>query len=129
MELISNSRDTEKSESSRHYRTNDFFPSLNTTYKLNDRHQMRFSYGRSINRSEFREVSPSVYYDFDLASDVQGNTELRSCYIDNIDLRYEFYPSRGESISLAAFYKHFDDQLKSGSPMKPRFLRMSSSKP
>lgn len=112
MELISNSRDTEKSESSRHYRTNDFFPSLNTTYKFNDRHQMRFSYGRSINRPEFREVSPSVYYDFDLASDVQGNTELRSCYVDNIDLRYEFYPSRGESISLAAFYKHFDSPIE-----------------
>lgn len=112
MELISNSRDTEKSEHSRHYRTNDFFPSLNTTYKFNDRHQMRFSYGRSINRPEFREVSPSVYYDFDLASDVQGNTELRSCYIDNIDLRYEFYPSRGESISLAAFYKHFDSPIE-----------------
>lgn len=112
MELISNSRDTEKSEHSRHYRTNNFFPSLNTTYKFNERHQMRFSYGRSINRPEFREVSPSVYYDFDLASDVQGNTELRSCYIDNIDLRYEFYPSRGESISLAAFYKHFDSPIE-----------------
>ena len=73
---------------------------------------MRFSYGRSINRPEFREVSPSVYYDFDLASDVQGNTELRSCYVDNIDLRYEFYPSRGESISLAAFYKHFDSPIE-----------------
>ena len=112
MELISNTRDYEKSETSHHYRTDDIFPSINSTYKFNDRHQLRLSYGRSINRPEFREVSPSVFYDFDLASDVQGNTELRNCYVDNVDLRYEFYPSRGEIISLAAFYKNFDSPIE-----------------
>ena len=112
MELISNSRDYEKSESSRHYKTDDVFPSLNTTYKINDQHQVRLSYGRSINRPEFREVSSSVYYDFDLASNVQGNTELKNCYVDNLDLRYEWYPSRGELISLAVFYKHFDSPIE-----------------
>lgn len=112
MELISNSRDYEKSESSRHYKTDDVFPSLNTTYKINDQHQVRLSYGRSINRPEFREVSSSVYYDFDLASNVQGNTELKDCYVDNLDLRYEWYPSRGELISLAVFYKHFDSPIE-----------------
>lgn len=112
MELISNTRDTEVSEVSTHYRSNDVFPSANATYKFNEKHQMRMSYGRSINRPEFREVSSSVYYDFDLASSVQGNTELRNCYIDNVDLRYEFYPSRGEQISIAAFYKHFDSPIE-----------------
>ena len=112
MELITNSRDYEKSESSRHYKTDDVFPSLNTTYKISDQHQVRLSYGRSINRPEFREVSPAVYYDFDLASNVQGNTELKNCYVDNLDLRYEWYPSRGELISLAVFYKHFDSPIE-----------------
>lgn len=112
MELISNSRDYEKSESSRHYKTDDVFSSLNTTYKISDQHQVRLSYGRSINRPEFREVSSSVYYDFDLASNVQGNTELKNCYVDNLDLRYEWYPSRGELISLAVFYKHFDSPIE-----------------
>ena len=112
MELIYNSRDYEKSESSRHYKTDDVFPSLNTTYKISDQHQVRLSYGRSINRPEFREVSSSVYYDFDLASNVQGNTELKNCYVDNLDLRYEWYPSRGELISLAVFYKHFDSPIE-----------------
>lgn len=112
MELISNTRDNERSESSRHYRDDDLFPSFNATYKFNDQHQLRASYGRTINRPEFREVSSSVYYDFDLASSVQGNTELKSCRIDNIDLRYEFYPSRGEQVSVAAFYKHFDSPIE-----------------
>jgi outer membrane receptor for ferrienterochelin and colicin len=112
MALISNTRDAEKSESTRHYKSDDLFPSVNLLYRFNDKHQLRLAYGRTVNRPEFREYSSSVYYDFDLASNVQGNTELTNCYIDNLDLRYEFYPSRGEMVSLAAFYKHFDSPIE-----------------
>lgn len=112
MELISNLKAQEKSESSKFYDDNDIFPSLNATYRFNDQHQVRASYGRSVNRPEFREVSASVYYDFDLASNVMGNSDLKSCYIDNVDLRYEWYPSRGEMISLAAFYKRFKNPIE-----------------
>lgn len=112
MALISNTRDAQKSENTRHYRVSDFFPSLNLTYRFNDLHQLRLAYGRSINRPEFRELSPSVFYDFDLASNVQGNTELKNCYIQNLDLRYELYPSRGEMLSLALFYKHFNSPIE-----------------
>ena len=112
MELISNTKDNEESHSSRFYRNSDLFPSINSTYKIDDSQQLRLSYGRSINRPEFREVSSSVYYDFDLASSVQGNTELKNCHVDNLDLRYELYPSRGEMITLALFYKHFDSPIE-----------------
>lgn len=112
MELISNTRDYEKSPLSTFYTYNDLFPSVSANYRADDRHQVRFSYGKSINRPEFREVSSSVYYDFDLASSVQGNTELKPSYIHNIDLRYEFYPSKGETVSLAAFFKHFDSPIE-----------------
>ena len=112
MELITNSRDDVESPQSKFYRNSDLFPSLNTTYVIDDRNQLRLSYGKSVNRPEFREVSPSVYYDFDLASHVQGNVDLKSCYIHNIDLRYEFYPSRGEQITLAGFYKRFNNPIE-----------------
>ena len=112
MELISNTRDYEKSPRSLHYETSDFFPSVNATYKFTDKHQGRISYGRSINRPEFREVSPSVYYDFDLASNVEGNTDLVSAYIDNVDLSYEFYPAAGELVSVSLFYKHFKNPIE-----------------
>ena len=57
-------------------------------------------------------MSPSVYYDFDLASHVQGNVSLRPCYIHNLDLRYELYPSLGEQITVAAFYKRFNNPIE-----------------
>src|SRR3712207_2349161 len=110
--LTTNTRDDVESPQERNYTYNDLFPSLNAVYELDDKNQLRLCYGRSVNRAEFREVSPSVYYDFDLASSIQGNTELKNCYINNVDLRYEYYPSAGEQISLAVFYKHFDNPIE-----------------
>ena len=112
MELVTNTRDDRPSPLSHFYKYSDLFPSLNTTYKISDKHQLRLSYGKTVNRPEFREVSPSVFYDFDLAADVKGNTELTPCYVQNLDLRYEFYPSRGELISVALFYKYFDAPIE-----------------
>lgn len=112
MELVSNTSDYVKSPISRYYTDNDFFPSINATWHFIPKHQLRASYGRSINRPEFREVSTSVFYDFDLASSVQGNALLKSCYVDNIDLRYEWYPSEGDQISLAAFVKRFSAPIE-----------------
>lgn len=112
MELISNLRADAKSEMSTYYTHGDLFPSMNITYKIDKQQQLRFAYGRSINRPEFRELSASVFYDFDLASNVQGNVDLKNCYVNNLDLRYEWYPSRGETVSLAAFYKHFQSPIE-----------------
>ena len=112
MELISNTRDYERSPLSHFYDADGLFPSVNFTLHLPRKQQLRACYGRSINRAEFREVSASVFYDFDLASAVQGNPDLRPCYTDNVDLRYEFYPTEGEQISVAAFYKHFDNPIE-----------------
>ena len=112
--LVRNTRDREYSPRATHYRTSDAFPSANITYRITDQHQLRASYGMSVNRPEFREVSPSVYYDFDLASNVQGNIDLTACHVHNADLRYEFYPkgNKGEIISIAAFYKHFRNPIE-----------------
>ena len=116
MELVSNTRDYERSPQSTFYDGNDVFPSLNAVWRYSKEHQLRLCYGRSINRPEFREVSSSVFYDFDLASSVQGNTELQACHVDNIDLRYEWYmggeQAKGDQVSLAAFYKHFDAPIE-----------------
>jgi TonB-dependent receptor len=94
------------------YDTDYFFPSINTTYNLSDKQLFRIAYGASVNRPEFREVSPSTYYDFDLFSMVRGNSSLKTAYIQNIDLRYECYPSTNETISFALFYKHFRNPIE-----------------
>lgn len=107
-----NTRQFEQSIRNTDYDYSDFFPSLNITYRLNGKNQLRAAYGRSTNRPEFRELAPSVFYDFDLGSNVMGNYNLKAAYIDNIDFRYEWYPSAEEQVSVALFYKHFKNPIE-----------------
>lgn len=110
--LRMNTRQSESSLQNTHYYYKDFFPSVNLNYKFSDEHQLRTAYGRTINRPEFRELAPTVYYDFDLGSSVMGNYDLRAAYIQNFDLRYEWYPSKGEIVSIALFYKKFSNPIE-----------------
>lgn len=93
-------------------KTTDFFPSVNVAYNLSQKHLVRAAYGRSVNRPEFREVVPYVYFNFERDANIVGNTELKNAYADNIDLRYEFYPAAGEMITIGGFYKHFKDPIE-----------------
>ncbi|MDX9782158.1 MAG: outer membrane beta-barrel protein [Bacteroidales bacterium] len=94
------------------YNHADLFPSLNISYNIDRKNLIRFAYGSSVNRQEFREVSPSVYYDFSLFSDVKGNPDLKQAKIHNADIRFEHYPSDDEYITLALFYKYFKNPIE-----------------
>ncbi|GAA4435952.1 TonB-dependent receptor [Ravibacter arvi] len=85
---------------------------LNADYELNKSHKVRFAYNRTLNRPEFREIAPFLFYDYEFDSERIGNPNLKVASIDNFDLRYEFYPREGEVISLGGFYKHFTNPIE-----------------
>jgi outer membrane receptor protein involved in Fe transport len=87
-------------------------PSLNATYNFNERNLLRAGGSISVNRPEFREVAQYTYYDFSNNFFITGNDLLRTAKIYNADLRYEFYPTRSEMISVGVFYKHFTDAIE-----------------
>ncbi len=87
-------------------------PSVNATYKFNDKHLMRFAYGSTVNRPEFRELAPFTYYDFIFDVSRRGNKDIKVANIHNFDLRYDFYPSKGEVITIGAFYKKFINPIE-----------------
>ncbi|SFQ25167.1 TonB-dependent receptor [Hymenobacter arizonensis] len=87
-------------------------PSFNATYNFNERNLLRAGGSVSVNRPEFREVANYTYYDFNNNFFVLGSDSLRTAKIYNADLRYEFYPSRSEMISVGLFYKHFTDAIE-----------------
>ncbi len=90
----------------------DIFPSINISYNTSSKQLLRLSYGKTVNRPEFREMSNFTYQNFEMFYLVHGNENLTNSYIDNFDLRYEIYPSNYENISLAAFYKKFEDPIE-----------------
>ena len=87
-------------------------PFLNIAYNVSPKTILRLAYGRTVNRPEFRELAPFLFYDYKLEAGRIGNRNLRPATIDNIDLRYEFYPRNGEIFSVSAFYKHFKDPIE-----------------
>ncbi len=82
-------------------------PSLNTTYSFSDKNLLRLAYGLTVNRPEFREVSPFSFYDFNYNFVKRGNVDLKDANIHNFDMRYEYYPSPSEIVSGGIFYKYF----------------------
>lgn len=92
---------------------NDFLPSLNLTYELNPKTNLRFSYSNTLARAQFRELASFSFYDFVTGITKKGNPDVKRTRISNFDLRYEFYPSLGKLISVSAFYKDLKDPIES----------------
>ncbi|KQC00560.1 TonB-dependent receptor [Pedobacter sp. Hv1] len=91
----------------------DVLPSVNYTYSLTPKSNLRVSYYRTLARPEFRELAPFSFYDYELLANQGGNSNLKRTAIDNADLRFETYPNAGEIFSVSLFYKHFTNAIES----------------
>ncbi|UZK67048.1 TonB-dependent receptor [Sphingomonas sp. M1-B02] len=71
---------------------------------------LRASYGRSMRRPDFAQLSPSV--NFPLVGDVYvgtGNPDLRPQTVDQFDAAVEWYFDRNSLFSVGGFYKKYQD--------------------
>jgi outer membrane cobalamin receptor len=88
-------------------------PFANIAYNISERSLVRAAYSRTVNRPEFRELAPFLFYAFEYDANFFGNPDLETAVINNFDARWEMYPNPGESISAGAFYKHFKNPIES----------------
>jgi outer membrane receptor for ferrienterochelin and colicin len=85
---------------------------FNASWDVSKQWVLRTAYSKTVNRPEFRELAPFVYYDFNLDANFVGNSDLKVADIHNVDFRAEFYPSKSELISVGAFYKYFVNPIE-----------------
>lgn len=90
----------------------DILPSINISYNFTPKMLLRVAYSKTLNRPEFRELAPFAFLNFDIDRLTYGNDSLKNCYIQNVDLRYEWYPSNNETFSAALFYKKFKNPIE-----------------
>jgi len=88
-------------------------PFMNLSFNYSEKSLLRVAYGKTVNRPVFRELAPFNFYDFDRNANLYGNPDLTTADIHNVDLRWEHYPSKNESISLGVFYKYFINPIES----------------
>lgn len=97
-------------------------PSVNVAYNVTDRSLIRAAYSRTLNRPEFRELAPFLYYQFEYEAGIFGSTTLKTAFINNIDLRYEIFPNPGEMLSIGTFYKTIQNPIET-------YLQITSETP
>jgi hypothetical protein len=90
----------------------DILPSVNIIYSINKKQNLRLSGSKTLNRPEFRELAPFVFYDAETKFNTEGNPDLKIAQILNADLRYEIFPGKGQLFSLSTFYKEFTDPIE-----------------
>jgi hypothetical protein len=90
----------------------DVLPSINVTYSLNNKHQIRAAASKTVARPEFREIAPFQFFDYEQIWGIRGETALKRTSILNGDLRYEYYPRSGEVLSVGVLAKRFDDPIE-----------------
>ena len=90
----------------------NLFPSVNFVYAATPGQNVRIGYSQTVNRPEFREVSPFEFTDVVGGRAVVGNPNLRQSLIQNFDARWEWFPGAEEVVSASFFFKRFDDPIE-----------------
>lgn len=90
----------------------DFLPSVNLTYSINAKNQIRMAGSKTVARPEFREIAPFQFFDYEQIWGIAGDVDLQRTSIINADLRYEYYPKSGEIISFGLLAKQFDKPIE-----------------
>ena len=88
----------------------DYQPSASLKWTPTKNMNIRLSYYRSINRPGFYEIVP--YQIMGEEYQEKGNPNLKRARIDNIDLRWEWFPSKTEQILAGVFYKYLKDPIE-----------------
>ncbi len=90
----------------------DWLPGVNAVYTLGTRQNLRFAYGRTVSRPDFRELSPFDFTNVLGGFNVVGNPNLQRTRIDNFDARWEFFPGGDQLVAASFFLKYFDDPIE-----------------
>ncbi|MFN0203468.1 MAG: TonB-dependent receptor domain-containing protein [Bacteroidia bacterium] len=87
-------------------------PSFNLNFMATEKQTLRLSYGKTVNRPEFRELAPFAFYNFAQNAVIYGNPDLNIANIHNTEARWELYPSGNEIVSVGAFFKYFNNPIE-----------------
>ncbi|WP_430906144.1 TonB-dependent receptor domain-containing protein [Maribacter sp. 2-571] len=89
---------------------NNLYPTANIKYDVNEKNAVRFAFSRTITLPEFKEISPFEYV-APTGQVTRGNPNIEASTDLNYDLKWEYFPSAGQLVSVATFYKDISDPI------------------
>jgi outer membrane receptor protein involved in Fe transport len=81
-----------------------YLPSVSLRYDLTDEHSLRLGVSKSYTLPQSKEIAPYQYVNIGFTS--EGSPYLKPSDNHNVDLKWDWYPSSSELLSLGVFYKH-----------------------
>ena len=90
----------------------DYLPLVSATVSPFTEHQFKAAFSESVNRPQFREFAEAPFNDPNIDADVLGNVDLVQADLTNYDLRWDWFFSESEFVSLAGFYKTIDNPIE-----------------
>ena len=90
----------------------DFYPSANFIYSVDEDTNIRASYSMTTARPSFKENSAANIYDPITERFFVGNVNLKPTYIDNFDVRWEHYGEENRFMAISGFYKSFENPIE-----------------
>ncbi|UXX79729.1 TonB-dependent receptor [Reichenbachiella carrageenanivorans] len=104
----------------------NLLPSVGLVYALRDDMNLRGSFNKTLARPSFKEKSSAFIEDPITRTRFSGNLDIKQAEILNYDLRWEFFFTASEMVSVSFFYKDFTDHIalvffpNSPGQLKPR---------
>ena len=91
-------------------RYNNFFPALNFKYDLTQRQLIRLAFSKTNTLPEFKELAPFEYVSPNgRVSKGYGGLDKSDTY--NVDIKWAFFPSKRELLSVTSFYKMIQNPI------------------
>lgn len=94
---------TDNNEVDRNYLS--LFPTAFLNQKISKNHNIRYSYSRRVDRPNYQQLNPFVFYMDPLAVD-QGNPFLKPQFTDNFEINYSY-----KEVSLSLNYSDTRDMI------------------
>ncbi|MDQ1140181.1 outer membrane beta-barrel family protein [Pedobacter agri] len=94
---------TDNKEVDRNYLS--LFPTAFLSHKITENHNIRYSYSRRVDRPNYQQLNPFVFYMDPLAVD-QGNPYLKPQFTDNFEINYSY-----KQASLSLGYSDTRDMI------------------
>jgi outer membrane receptor protein involved in Fe transport len=91
----------------------NLYPTVTGTWVL-DRYdmQVRAGYSETTSRPDFRELSRAPFIHPVTGLEIVGNPDLTVAFVENYDLRWEWYFAADESVSIGLFHKDFTNPIE-----------------
>lgn len=108
-----------------------FMPSINLTVSPTKTTNIRLAYSESILRPQFAERLQSDNFDPERNAIITSNEfGVKSSLTKNYDLKWEWYPSLGETLSAGVYYKDIDkpiEGINAENPSGENFVKILNS--